>query len=231
MKSAEFEKIADLLARQHKIQVKEGNGWAANIKTREVFYLKKDIYSLPEDHILGLLLHEIAHIHYTTEFPKPQINQELTHITVNMLEDITVEHIIGGDYPNAGEILTTTKEDVLNTLVRILPTLDNISKHEKALLYASARFEGRGYENNMLDYEILGNKISKLMIKNKQNIYKRAKTENHLPIAKKIVEMLLKALGQPTDEEKQQMNQEAHASTEGRKEEQGGNAKQKLINV
>ena len=35
MKSSEFIKIADLLAKQYKIKVFEGDCWAANIKNKE----------------------------------------------------------------------------------------------------------------------------------------------------------------------------------------------------
>ena len=64
MKLNEFEKIAKMLAKEHKISIENGDSWAANIKNRKVFYRKEDIYNLSEDHILGLLLHEIGHIHY-----------------------------------------------------------------------------------------------------------------------------------------------------------------------
>ena len=156
MKLIEFEKIANLLSRQHKIKVIEGNSWAANTQGREVFYRKIDIYELPEDHILGLLLHEIAHIHYTDTPPLQPQNPEITAVTINMLEDIVVEIIIGKDYPNAGEILESTKTEVLDTLMRILPKMEDISKHEKALLYAAIKFEGRGFKNGKNEYEIVG---------------------------------------------------------------------------
>lgn len=207
MRLTEFERITTLLAKQHKIKIKEGKGWAANIKEKEVFYRKKDIHDLPEEHILGLTLHEIAHIHYTTESPLPKENEELIHTTMNVLEDIAVESIIAKDYKNAGEILESTQQEVLDSLVDILPTLE-ISKHEKTLLYAAIRYENRGYEYNVTDYEILGNKISKVMKKRKKEIY-RKKTEDLLPLAKTIVNMLLKDLGQPTPEEKRKMGEKA----------------------
>ena len=46
MKSAEFTKIADILAKEHRLQVIEGQSWAANIKDRKVFYKKENIYNL-----------------------------------------------------------------------------------------------------------------------------------------------------------------------------------------
>jgi len=208
MRSIEFQKIADILAKQHKITVKEGKGWAANIKTRKVFYKKKDIYNLPEDHILGLLLHEIAHIHYSTETICPKINKELTAATVNTLEDIAIENIISKDYPNAGEILDSTKEEVLNTLIKILPKMKNISKHEQALLYAATRFEGRGYEKQTKRYEKVGNKIAEIMKKQKKEIYERNKTSDLLPLAKKIVKILIKEFKQPTEMQKREMMQD-----------------------
>ena len=228
MKASEFEKIAELLGRQHKISVEEGESWAANIKTRKVYYRKADIYDLPEDNILGLLLHEIAHIHYTTPCDEGTENKELTHNALNMLEDISIEHIISADYPNAGEILNSTKDSVLDTLVRILPKLQ-ASLHEKATLYAAARFEGRGGTHPITEYEKMGEEISKIMIKEKADIYNRKKTSDLLPLTKKIVDMLIQKFGQPTDEEKRKMQQEADAEENPNKDQKTGNTKNKLL--
>jgi hypothetical protein len=229
MRSNEFEKIADLLARQYKVIVREGEGWAANIKEKKVFYKKKDIYSLSEDHILGLLLHEIAHIHYTTDIAMPQINPELIHSCLNMIEDISIEHIIGGDYPNAGEILESTKQEILDTLVKILPKMENTSLHEKAMLYASAKFSGRGDKTPKEDYAILGNEIAKIMINKKNEILERKQTKDLLPLVKEIVNMLLAKFGQPTPEEKRRMMADARGqllAQDGLS--QGGNARNKI---
>ena len=94
MKSADFSRIAILLGREYRVQVVEGNSWAANIETKKVFYKKEDIYNLAEDHILGLLLHEISHIFFTTEATLSKKNPELTKSALNVLEDISVEKII-----------------------------------------------------------------------------------------------------------------------------------------
>jgi len=207
MRSAEFEKIAELLARQHKIRVKPGEGWAADVMKREVFYKKDDIYSLPENHILGLLLHEIAHIHYTDPVASdksPNMNKELHHSVLNMLEDIAIEHIISNDYPNAGEILAETKTEVLDTLVRILPTLE-CNEHEKAILYAATRFENRGYEQQFTRYEKVGDMIAQKMKSVDAKILDREKTEDLIPLTKELVEILLTEIGPLSERDKAQM--------------------------
>ena len=206
MKLVEFQKVAMILAKQHKIKIHEGKGWAANIKNRDVYYRKEDIYTLPEEHILGMLLHEIAHIHYTTAIDYPEKNKELLHVTTNMIEDIAIENIIGKDYPNAKEILSTTKEEVLDTLIKMLPEITDVSLHEKALLYAAARFEERGYSFGIEKYEKIGEKISKIMIKEKQKILNRKETKDLLPISKEIVKLLIQKAREPTQEEKNKMN-------------------------
>lgn len=221
MKLQAFEKITDLLARQHKISIREGNTWAANIEERWVFYKKTDVYTLPDDHILGFLLHEVAHIHYTTNVKLPNKNKELHHLCMNMLEDHAIEHIISGDYPNAGEILDATRQEVLDILIRILPT-HNAIKHEKALLYASARFEGRGYAHGVKDYEKTGEKISQIMIKKKNKILNRKKTADLLPITQEIIKILLKELGNLTEEEKHAIRQ----SNENNSQDSTGTGKQ-----
>lgn len=207
MKLVEFQKIAEMLAKQHKITIHEGERWAANINQRKIFYIKDDIYNLPEDHILGLLLHEIAHIHYTSDVELPKENKEILHTTLNMIEDIAIEHIIGGDYPNAAEILESTKDEVLDTLVKLLPKLDR-SIHEKAILYAAARFENRGYKNGIEDYEILGNKVADIMIPRKDEIFNRPDTEALMPMVEEIAKLLVQEAGEPTEHEKNQMMSE-----------------------
>lgn len=206
MRLTEFEKIAELLAKQHKIRVKEGPGWAANIKQREVFYKKNDIYDLTENHILGLLLHEIAHIHYSTTTASHATQPELFRSIMNMLEDHAIENLISHDYTNAGEILAETKGEVIDTLMRLLPTLE-CSLHEKCLLYASVRFEGRGYQFPMTKYEIIGDEIKKLMETNRKEILERNKTKDLIPISEDILQILLKEIGEPTEKEKESLKE------------------------
>lgn len=231
MRQQEFVKVAEILSKSHKIVVKEGSGWAANIEKREVFYRKTDIYNLPEDQILGLLLHEIAHVHYTTNsiLPPPKENEELMHTTMNMLEDIAIEHIISGDYPNAGEILKSTETELLDTLVRMLPKMNDVSLHEKALLYGAVRFADRGYAFNLEPYEKLGDEISKIMKSRPKEIYDRKATKDLIPLAKTIVDLLVKGAGQPTPEQKQKMMGEAQDHINAHEETTTGSAKKKVI--
>lgn len=229
MQVTQFHKVADILSRQHRITVKEGQGWAANIKNKEVFYQKEDIYTLAEDHILGLLLHEIAHIHYTTDVVMPKKNEELLHSTLNMLEDISIEHIISGDYPNAGLILESTETELLDTLVRMLPKMNQVSIHEKALLYGAVRFRGRGYAFGFESYERLGEDISQVMKARSVEIYDRKQTKELLPLAQTIVDMIIKAAGEPTEEEKQQMKQGAESHTQATQRTETDGAKKKTI--
>lgn len=230
MKLNEFEKIARILAEEHKISVKDGDSWAANIKDHIVFYRKNDIYTLPEDHILGLTLHEIGHIHYTTEIATkdyPPDTKELTHTTINMLEDHAIEHIIGQDYTNAEEILETTRQEVLDKMLKILPKT-KITDHEKALLFASARFENRGYTTNLSKYEKIGDEIAKIMTAKRNEILERKDTKSLLPIAKEIVDILIKELGKLTDQQK--ANIQASADAENAKGRTGqSEIKKKII--
>jgi predicted metal-dependent peptidase len=220
MRKNEFERIAKILAKEHKIEIDSGESWSANIKSRKVFYRQEDIFNLSEDHILGLILHEIGHIHYTTDAELPVKNKELIHCTMNMLEDISVEHIIGQDYPNAGEILESTKEEVIDNLLKILKNL-KISVHEKALLFAATRFEGRGYSTGLEPHEILGEKISEIMIKSKSEILERKYTKDLLPLANEIVELIIKMAGEPSESEKRQMMENSNTGNANRTDGQG----------
>jgi hypothetical protein len=145
-----------------------------------------------------------------------------------MIEDITVENIISQDYPNAGEILASTETDVLDTLVRILPKL-NESIQEKALHYGAVRFRGRGYALNSRDYEIVGAQIAELMTQRQNEIYERRKTADLLPLAKSIVEIILKFAGEPTPEQKVRMAAEARGHMDADRNQQQQRAKGSVI--
>lgn len=220
MRLAEFSKVATMLAKEHKITICEGNSWAANLKKREVYYRKEDIYNLSEEHILGLILHEISHIHYTTNVDLPKQNPELTHSTMNMLEDIAIEDIIGRDYPNAADILETTRMECLDVLVGMLPKLKDTSVHEKALLYAATRFQDRGYMFQVEKYEKLGDKIAKIMKARQNEIYDRKQTKDLMPLVKTIVDLLIKEAGEPTQEEKNEMMKDGIPGEANDKQEQ-----------
>lgn len=228
MKIQEFQKIGTMLAKQHKIRIEQGNSWSANIKDRVVYYRKEDVYGLSEDHILGFLLHEVAHIHYTTVAPVPEVDPELSHSALNMLEDISIEHRIGKDYPNAEEVINITRGECLDQLVKMLPHMKT-TKYEKALLYAAVRFDGRGYQYPLAQYEKTGHEIGELMDAHRQEILNRAKTEDHLPLVAEIIKILKRDFGEPTDEEKQQMNDEDNDSLDAQETSQQGSTKNALI--
>mgnify|MGYP001611314363 FL=1 len=231
MRLLEFTKITNILGKEHKIHIKEGKGWASNITTRTLYYKKDDIYTLPEDHLLGLLLHEVAHIHYTTAVTTPTKNKELLHATLNVLEDIAIERIISNDYPNAGEILDSTRTEMLDKLISLLPKMANTSIYEKALYYAVAKFDNRGYEIGREDYEKLGEKISQIMLKYQNKIYTRPKTAGLLPIAKEIVDLIIKEAGEPSDDDKQQLMDTAMHGQESNTDTITDNTKQQIINA
>lgn len=231
MRLPEFLKIADILSKSHRITVKEGNAWAANFVIKEVYYKKEDLVTLSEEHILGCLLHEIAHIHYTTDWTRPATDQELHHTAMNVIEDIAIEHLISKDYPNAEEVLNNTRTELIDILIRNLPKMHDVSEHEKSLLYAAVRFHGRGYKIGKSQYEITGNKVFEVMNQRSQEIYERPTTQDLVPLADKIVEILLKDLGQPTDRQKEQMQQAADAHTSPNQKRQDPSTKGRLIEM
>jgi hypothetical protein len=170
----------------------------------------------------------VAHIHYTKDVEMPKINPELTHSTLNMLEDIAIEHIISSDYPNAGEILASTKMECLDTLVKVLPTI-TASRFEKSLLYGSTRFEGRGYAFQTEDYERVGDKISKIMKARQGEIYNRKQTSDLMPLVDTIKAILIQEFGEPTEDEKRSMKNGSSAIGNANPNESGETAKRAMI--
>lgn len=209
MKIRDFRKIADILAKQHKITLREGQRWAANLQNRVIEYVEEDLFDLPDNQVIGLLLHEIAHIHYTEPGwlvgIEKEPNKMLYKNTMNALEDISIEYLIGLDYTNAEEILTETMQDNISRVIKILPTMRTLTKFEKAIFYAIIIFNGRGFSNLKKDYEKAGKEAGEYMLQEKKRIYEREKTSDHKTLAKEIIDILTKNLGQPTDEERKRM--------------------------
>jgi predicted metal-dependent peptidase len=228
MKLIEFQKITTILAKEHKITIQEGKSWSANITNRIVYYKKNDIFNLPEEHILGLILHEIAHINYTTNVEMPKENPELSHATLNVIEDISIEHIISNDYPNAGSILESTKDEVLEKLIEILPKLE-ITIFEKSLLFASLKFERKETKPNKEKYQQIGEAIAKIMIKRKKEIYNRKETKDLMPLVKEIVDLIITKAGKPTEQEKQKLKSNAETEGNGKESYDENEIKKNLI--
>lgn len=212
MRSADLRRIADMLSQEHRVSIVPDTSWKSDIKNRVIYYDQAAVYQLPDDHVLGILLHEIGHIRFTTEVPKDiqGNNPELRHEILNVLEDIRIEERISRAYPNAREIMDMTRSEAFDMLIGILPQ-HNASLHEKSLLYASARFYNRGFAKPTNDYEVIGELIKDVMVKNKNDIFNAIITRDLNPIAEEIQKLLENKAGKMNDSQRQQLAQK-HAS-------------------
>lgn len=215
MRSSDIERIAALLSREHKIRIIASDDWKSDIKNKTVYYDRVDVFKLNEDHVLGLLLHEIGHIKHTSEIPKNLMgaNPELRHEIINVLEDIRIEEKISRAYRNSREIMEITRNESHDILVRILHE-HKASLHEKALLYAGARFYNRGFSQPMHDYEIVGEIISNLMKQHKNDIFDASTTSALNPLAEEIEKLLISKAGQPTPQQKAEMQLKQQKQTQ-----------------
>lgn len=208
MRSSDLDRIAALLSREHKIRIVPSDDWRSDEATKTVYYNKVDVFKLSEDHVLGLLMHEIGHIKHTSKIPAAKLGQhpELREEILNVLEDIRIEERMSRAYRNSREIIEMTRNESHDLLVRILHE-HQASLHEKALLYAGARFYGRGFAVPVNDYEILGEHVASLMKDKKNEIFDAPTTAALNPIAEEIEKLLISEGGQPTPQQKRNMQQ------------------------
>lgn len=205
-----------MLAAQHRITTLGGDSWSADIKKRIVNYNYNDVTELPDRQTVALLLHEIAHIHYTTNWEtKDEKHKELEICTMDALEDMAVEYLISQDYTNAKEVLTETMKEVHDKLRKNLHTIP-ITRFEKAVTFAQLELTKPNFMQVKEPYEKAGVEVAKYIKENRKQIEERKNTIDLLLPTQDIIQIILKHLGEATDQEKQQMAQNQQGAGQGR---------------
>jgi hypothetical protein len=205
MLHSDFRRISDLLAKKHRIETVESDHWDSDIEKRKVIFNQNDVTDLADKQTIALLLHEIAHIHYTTKWKtEDHENKELELMGVKALEDIAVEYLIAKDYTNAEEILKETMKEVHDHLKKNLDGL-KITPYEKAVYYAIMEAENPGMMETEKDYEKAGKEMAEYITKKKEEIENREKTQSLTKNAKALTDIMLKYLEKPTEQQKKEM--------------------------
>lgn len=121
--------LSKIITNKSGITFQEGKGWAADIVNKVITYNPLDL--IDKDHIAvrGLILHESAHVLYTTDGKKSDIEKDYPsmHHVYNAIEDVRIEGLIAdtyGDY--AKEALIESKYRHVPILEKELVTADPI---------------------------------------------------------------------------------------------------------
>ena len=104
--------VGQALAKKFKVSVRKGKNWSADV-TKGVLTYGPEIHMLNHQQALGILCHEIGHLRYTKHPTETDVNKkypELSHQSVNMLEDHRIEHLMSKDFPGAKEAIALMRQ-------------------------------------------------------------------------------------------------------------------------
>ena len=118
------QQMANALAAQHKIEVKVGNYWDCDLKTKTLTYNPASLVYSTKSELLATLLHEIGKLRYSTGYEELEQTQKSNYIVkygVNAyrailpFEELRIDTKMLGEYGSAGEIYES-QEPALQTV-------------------------------------------------------------------------------------------------------------------
>jgi len=109
--------VATALSSRYNVQVREGKGWSIDIEKRVLFYKADHLLALDRDTCLGILLHELGHLHFTsnswTKTAKLYKDNSLSKIAfnaVNAYEDVRINEKMSQSYGGSRELIDAMNE-------------------------------------------------------------------------------------------------------------------------
>lgn len=107
--------VATALSSRYNVKIREGKGWAMDIHKRELIYKAEHLLALDRDTCLGILLHELGHLHFTAsdwteqsklfkQYPK------ITHNAVNAYEDVRINEKMSQSYMGSRDLIVAMNE-------------------------------------------------------------------------------------------------------------------------
>jgi len=109
--------VATALSSRYNVTIREGRGWAMDIEKRKLIYKAEHLLALDRDTCLGILLHELGHLHFTkndwTETAKLYKDYPLKNITfsaINFFEDVRVNEKMSQSYQGSRELIDSMNE-------------------------------------------------------------------------------------------------------------------------
>jgi hypothetical protein len=109
--------VATALSTRYAVQVREGKGWAIDVERQVMTYKAEHLLALDRDTCLGILLHELGHLHFTTndwiEKSKLYKDENLKAIAfkaVNAYEDVRINEKMSQSYGGSRELIDAMNE-------------------------------------------------------------------------------------------------------------------------
>lgn len=109
--------VATALSSRYNVQVREGRGWSIDIEKRVLFYKAEHLLALDRDTCLGILLHELGHLHFTSnkwtetaKLYKDKSLQKIAFNAVNAYEDVRINEKMSQSYGGSRELIDAMNE-------------------------------------------------------------------------------------------------------------------------
>lgn len=107
--------VATALSSRYNVQIREGKGWAMDIENRVMTYKAEHLLALDRDTCLGILLHELGHLHFTTSewmetsklFKK---YDKIVFNAVNAYEDVRINEKMSQSYMGSRDLIEAMNE-------------------------------------------------------------------------------------------------------------------------
>lgn len=109
--------VATALSSRYNVTIREGRGWAMDVDKKVLIYKSEHLLALDRDTCLGILLHELGHLHFTkndwTDTAKLYKDYPLKNITfsaINFYEDVRVNEKMSQSYQGSRDLIDAMNE-------------------------------------------------------------------------------------------------------------------------
>jgi len=108
--------VATALSSRYNVSIREGKGWAMNVDKKVLIYNAEHLLALDRDTCLGILLHELGHLHFTKlgftetkKFQEDPLNKILFD-SLNAYEDVRVNEKMSQSYQGSRDLIDAMNE-------------------------------------------------------------------------------------------------------------------------
>jgi len=109
--------VATALSRRYSVSVREGKNWCIDIEKRVLYYRPDHLLALDRDTALGILLHELGHLHFTKNNWQPTAKlwkdndyREIVFNAVNAFEDVRINEKMSQSYQGSRTLIDSMNE-------------------------------------------------------------------------------------------------------------------------
>lgn len=109
--------VATALSRRYSVNVRAGKNWCIDIEKRVLFYREDHLLALDRDTSLGILLHELGHLHFTkndwqatAKLYKDSDFQNIVFSAVNAYEDVRINEKMSQSYQGSRALIDSMND-------------------------------------------------------------------------------------------------------------------------